>query len=67
MATKTKKLATGSTLSCITVSNFEKAKHLFVDLLGLEVTDYQEKYGWMEVGTAKGSLIGVGKASPEGD
>ena len=67
MVTKMKQIATGDTLSCITVSNLAKAKHLFVDLLGLEVTDSQEAYNWMEVGTKKGSLIGIGKASKEGD
>lgn len=67
MPTKTKKLATGNTLSCLTVSNLEKAKHFFVDLLGFEVTDFQEKYNWMEVGTEKGSLIGIGEACDEGE
>ena len=42
------KLARGVTLSCITVSDLAKARHLFVDLLGLEVKDYQEEHKWME-------------------
>lgn len=67
MATKTKKLAKGGILSCITVSDLEKAKHLFVDLLGFEVTDFQQDYNWMEVGTEKGSVIGIGKACQQGE
>ena len=64
MTIKTK-LAKGVTLSCITVSDLEKAKHLFVDLLGLELRDYQEEHNWMEIGGDEGSLIGVGQESQE--
>lgn len=61
------KLARGVTLSCITVRDLAKAKHLFVDLLGLELRDYQEEHNWMEIGGDEGSLIGVGQESQEGE
>lgn len=61
------KLAKGITLSCITVSDLAKARHLFVDLLGLEVKDYQQEHHWMEIGGDDGSLIGVGQGSKQGE
>ena len=64
MPVKTR-LAKGVTFSCVTVSNLKKARHLFVDLLGLEVRDYQEEHRWMEVGGYEGSLIRVGQESQE--
>jgi catechol 2,3-dioxygenase-like lactoylglutathione lyase family enzyme len=59
------KIAKGISLSCITVSDLLKARHLFVDLLGLEVKDHQEAYNWMEVGGEEGSLLGIGQESKE--
>ncbi|MCB1115026.1 MAG: VOC family protein [Chlamydiia bacterium] len=53
------KIAKGVSLSCITVSDFSKAKHLFVDILGLEIKDHQEAYNWMEIGGEEGSLLGI--------
>ncbi len=63
---KTKKLTTGSVLSCVTVSNMERTKHLFTEVLGLELKDFQPDYNWMEVGNEKESLIGFGECPKEG-
>ncbi|MCB1108982.1 MAG: VOC family protein [Chlamydiia bacterium] len=62
---KTKKYAKGITLSAITVKNLEKTKHLFVDLLGLELKDYAPEHKWMEIGGEVGTLLGVGESSGE--
>ena len=58
---QTKKHATGVTLSAVTVKDLDKMKHLFVDLLGLEIKDYAEEYGWMELAGEHGALLGVCK------
>ncbi|MCP5509670.1 MAG: VOC family protein [Chlamydiales bacterium] len=62
---ETKSRARGFTLSAVTVKNLESAKHLFVDLLGLELKDYAPEYNWMEIGGEEGSLLGVGQHSEE--
>ncbi len=62
---ETKKYAKGITLSAVTVKNLEKMKHLFVDLLGLELKDYAPEYNWMEIGGEMGSLLGVGQEAPD--
>ncbi len=56
-----------SELSWITVSDWEKAKTFFTEVVGLEVVSVQEHYGWMELRGAGGvALLGVAK-SHEGD
>ena len=62
---ETKKHANGITMSTCTVKNLESAKHLFVDLLGLELKDYAPEYNWMEIGGEQGSLLGIGQESTE--
>lgn len=50
-------------LAWINVTDMEKTKRLFVDLLGMKVVDEQPQFGWMELeGVEGGSRIGVGKA-----
>lgn len=61
MTTKSK-LAKGISLSCITVSDINKAKHLFVDLLGLDLKEFVEEYKWMEIGGKdEEARLGVGE------
>lgn len=63
METKTK-IAKHVYLSSVTVSDIQAAKHLFVDLLGLEIKNYSEEYQWMELGGLdQDSRIGVGQSS----
>lgn len=59
---KKTKLAKSISLSCITVSDIKKAKHLFVDLLGLDLKDDNEFVGWMELAGKddKTARLGVG-------
>jgi len=59
------KLAKGITMPCLTVSSLEETKRLFVDLLGLEVKEYDERFNWMELEGEEGSRIGFGQ--PMGD
>lgn len=50
-------------LAWIHVTDMDKTKKLFVDLLGMKVVDDQPQFGWMELeGVEGGSRIGVGKA-----
>lgn len=49
MTTKPK-IAKGISMACVTVSDIKKAKHLFVDLLGLEVKESSEEFKWLEIG-----------------
>jgi predicted enzyme related to lactoylglutathione lyase len=51
-----------SELSWITVSDWEKAKTFFTEVVGLEVVSAQEQYGWMELrGAEGGAYLGVSK------
>ena len=59
------KFAKGITMSCVTVSSLEETKHLFVDLLGLEVKEYDERFNWMELEGEEGGRVGFGQ--PMGD
>lgn len=61
MTTKPK-IAKGISLACVTVSDINKAKHLFVDLLGLDLKDFSEEYRWMEVGgDDQDAYLGLGE------
>jgi predicted enzyme related to lactoylglutathione lyase len=52
-------------LSWITVSDREKAKKLFVDVLGMQLAGEAPEYNWMELKLGEGHL-GVGSGcSPE--
>ncbi len=51
------KLAKGITMPCLTVSSLEETKRLFVDLLGLEVKDYDERFNWMELEGEEGKQV----------
>ncbi|NGX50867.1 MAG: hypothetical protein K1060chlam2_00718 [Chlamydiae bacterium] len=59
------KIAKGISMSCLTVSSIEETKRLFVDLLGLEVKEYDEKFNWLELKGEEGSRLGFGM--PMGD
>ena len=59
------KHAKGITMSCVTVSSLKETKHLFVDLLGLEIKDHDEHFNWMELEGEEGTRIGFGQ--PMGD
>ncbi len=63
--TKTK-IAKGMTMSCLTVSDIKKTKHLLVDILGLECTEHAEEYNWMEFKGEDGGYIGAGQPCGEG-
>lgn len=60
------KIAKGISMSCVTVSSLDETKRLFVDLLGLEVKDYQEQYRWMEIEGDEGGRVGFGEPMGEG-
>jgi len=61
MTTKPK-IAKGISMACITVSDIKKAKHLFVDLLGLEIKENAEEYKWLEIGgDDQDARLGVGE------
>lgn len=49
MTTKPK-IAKGISLASVTVSDLKAAKHLFVDLLGLEIKEHAEEFKWLELG-----------------
>ncbi len=50
-------------LAWITVSDSEKAKSLFVDVLGLTLHSEAPEYGWMELqGKDGGAMLGIGKS-----
>ncbi|MDX8431678.1 MAG: VOC family protein [Candidatus Algichlamydia australiensis] len=56
-----------SELAWINVSNMQKTKKLFVELLGMKVVDEQPEWGWMELeGIEGGSRIGVANPKQEG-
>jgi len=60
------KIAKGISLSSITVSNLEETKRLFVDLLGLEVKEFDKNYNWMELEGDEGGRLGFGEPMGEG-
>ena len=61
MATKPK-IAKGISLACVTVTDLKKAKHLFVDLLGLEIKEEAEEFKWLELGSEdQEARLGVGE------
>ena len=57
------KHAKGMTMSCLTVSDLNQAKHLLVDLLGLELKEFHEQFNWMELEGEEGARIGIGQYS----
>ena len=60
------KIAKGVSMSCVTVSSLEETKRIFVDLLGLEVKEYDEQYNWMELEGEEGGRVGFGEPMGEG-
>ena len=54
------------TMSSLVVSDIQKAKRLFVDILGLECTEHAEEHNWMEFKGEEGGYIGVGAPCEEG-
>ena len=63
MTTKSK-IAKGISLACVTVSDLNKAKHLFVDLLGLDVKEHSEEFKWLELGSEdQEARLGIGESS----
>lgn len=60
-----KQIATGSTMSWISVKDMEKAKDLFVNTLGFEINDENPEFGWLEVKGSEGSIIGIGKENDD--
>ena len=56
------KNAKGLGMSCLTVTDINAAKKLFVDILGFEMTEYAEEYNWMEFKGEEGGIIGVGQS-----
>lgn len=60
------KVAKGISMSCVTVSSLDETKRLFVELLGLEVKDFQEEYRWMELEGDEGGRVGFGEPMGEG-
>ena len=49
-------------LCWICVSDLKEAQKFFVDTLGLEVNEYDEKYNWLEVKAQQGgALLGIAK------
>jgi len=66
MSVKTK-IAKEISISCLTVSDLSKAKHLFVNILGLNIKDNQEEYNWIEIGGEDGHTIGIGEEEQQGE
>ncbi|CCB89952.1 VOC family protein [Simkania negevensis] len=65
MTTKPK-IAKGISLACVTVSDLKKAKHLFVDLLGLDVKEHSEEFKWLELGSEdQEARLGIGEYHEE--
>lgn len=61
MTTKPK-IAKGISLASVTVSDLKAAKHLFVDLLGLEIKEHAEEFKWLELGAEdQEARLGVGE------
>lgn len=52
---------TRSELSYVSVSDWEKAQHFFIDVLGLKPTSTDEQYNWMELSGSEegGAILGV--------
>ena len=48
--------------SWLMVKDFKKAKDFYVDTLGLTISEFNENFNWMELGTQeKPKLMGVGQ------
>ena len=60
------KIAKGISMSCVTVSSLKETKRIFVDLLGLEVKEHDERYNWMELEGEEGGRVGFGEPMGEG-
>jgi predicted enzyme related to lactoylglutathione lyase len=57
-----------SDLAWITVSDINKAKKFFTEVLGLELRADTPEYGWIELMPKEGGCaLGVGQSNPEGD
>ena len=55
-------------LAWIEVSDWEKAKQFFTEVVGLKVVSTQEQFGWMELrGADGGTLLGVAKSNEGND
>lgn len=52
-------------LSLINVSNLEKAKQFYVDVLGSKLNVYEKDFGWMEVEAPEGGMnLGIAQVKP---
>lgn len=63
--TKTK-MVKGVEMVCLTVSDAKKTKHLFCDILGLDLAEEAPQYNWMEFKAENGAYIGAGEPCHEG-
>lgn len=53
------------TIACLTVSDVQKAKWLFVEVLGMTLKHDVPDYNWMEFQGKEGGRIGVGQSSED--
>ena len=59
-------VAKRSDMAWITVSDIQKAKKFFTEVVGLEVRTDTPEYGWVElVAKDGGSALGVGQCNPQ--
>jgi predicted enzyme related to lactoylglutathione lyase len=53
-------------LSWITVSDLNKAKKFYVDILGFKLESHEPKYGWMElIGVDGGMRLGIAQTQQQ--
>ncbi|MCF7799397.1 VOC family protein [Candidatus Babeliales bacterium] len=54
-------------LAWIVVSDLNKAKSFYTDILGLDIYESSEEYGWLEVkGNSGGAALGIAKGDGHG-
>lgn len=53
----------GTHLAWVVVEDFAKAVRFYTDVVGLQVKQLNEEYGWAELSGEEGTLLGIAKKS----
>lgn len=57
----------GIELSWIVVKDIKGAIKYYTHVIGLDLKEYNEEYGWAELSGPNGSLLGIAQECPEND
>lgn len=57
----------GMHLVWITVSDVKKAVKFYTEVLGFELLEFHEEYGWAELSGGEGAMLGIAQAQPDSE